>query len=118
MIEAVDLFDEIANNRYFRDSSMILFLNKRDLFEEKIERVPIGSVDTFCDYKKLDPEMSDFDSGAKYFLQKFLDRNKMEEKVIYHHITCATDTNNVEVVFNACKDIILRDNLKDSGFMD
>lgn len=40
-----------------------------------------------------------------------------QEKVIYHHVTCATDTKNVEVVMNACKDIILRGNLKDSGFM-
>lgn len=39
-------------------------------------------------------------------------------QMIYHHVTCATDTKNVEVVFNACKDIILRGNLKDSGFMD
>ena len=118
MVEAVDLFDEIAYNRYFRDSSMILFLNKKDLFEEKIKRVPINSVDAFADFKKEDESLSDFDAGAKFFLGKFLARNKTEEKVIYHHITCATDTENVEVVFNACKDIILRDNLKDSGFMD
>lgn len=40
-----------------------------------------------------------------------------QEKLVYHHVTCATDTKNVEVVMNACKDIILRGNLKDSGFM-
>ena len=45
-------------------------------------------------------------------------RSKTEEKIVYHHITCATDSQNVQVVFNACKDIILRGNLKDSGFMD
>jgi hypothetical protein len=36
---------------------------------------------------------------------------------VYHHITCATDTQNVEVVFNATKDIILRKNLMRSGFI-
>ena len=118
MSEAIDLFDEIANNRYFRESSMILFLNKRDLFEGKIERVDIASVDAFSDYVKKDPSQSNYDAGIQYFLSKFLARSKTEEKIIYHHITCATDTENVEVVFNACKDIILRDNLKDSGFMD
>lgn len=116
MVEAIDLFDEIANNRYFYKSSMILFLNKRDLFEEKITRVDIKTVDAFSDYvKEAD---TDYDAGIKYFLAKFLARSKADDKVIYHHITCATDTENVEVVFNACKDIILRDNLKDSGFMD
>mmetsp|Transcript_7153 Transcript_7153/g.14886 ORF Transcript_7153/g.14886 Transcript_7153/m.14886 type:complete len:362 (+) Transcript_7153:77-1162(+) len=118
MTEAIDLFDEIANNRYFRESSMILFLNKRDLFESKITRVDIASVQAFSDYVKKDPEQSDYDAGIAYFLSKFLARSKTDDKVIYHHITCATDTENVEVVFNACKDIILRDNLKDSGFMD
>ena len=46
-------------------------------------------------------------------------RNKsVDERVIYHHVTCATDTENVQVVFNACKDIILRDNLTETGFID
>jgi len=117
MVEAIDLFDEITNNRYFRESSMILFLNKRDLFETKIERVAIATVDAFLDYKH-DEGLSNYDGGIKYFLNKFLARSKTEEKIIYHHITCATDTENVEVVFSACKDIILRDNLKDSGFLD
>ena len=39
MIEAIDLFNEICNNRFFSESSMILFLNKKDLFAEKIRRV-------------------------------------------------------------------------------
>ncbi|GMH84918.1 hypothetical protein TL16_g10068 [Triparma laevis f. inornata] len=117
MVEAIDLFDEIANNRYFRESSMILFLNKRDLFEGKIERVDIRTIDAFSDFNQ-DPSKSKYDAGIAYFLGKFLARSKTEEKIVYHHITCATDTENVEVVFNACKDIILRDNLKDSGFMD
>lgn len=36
---------------------------------------------------------------------------------IFHHITCATDTGNVSTVFNACREIILRENIKGSGFM-
>merc|ERR1719263_2721395 len=51
MTEAVELFDEICNNRYFENSSMILFLNKRDLFEEKILKVDIKSVPAFCDFQ-------------------------------------------------------------------
>ena len=35
----MDLFNEICNNRFFSESSMILFLNKKDLFAEKIQRV-------------------------------------------------------------------------------
>ena len=37
LVEALDLFDDICNNTFFVKSSMILFLNKRDLFEIKIK---------------------------------------------------------------------------------
>jgi GTPase SAR1 family protein len=41
MDEAISLFDEICNSRWFEDTSMILFLNKKDLFEKKIKKVSI-----------------------------------------------------------------------------
>ena len=118
MEEAVGLFQEICNNRYFTNSSMILFLNKRDLFEEKIKIVDIKARPAFTDFPGTlgDPEY--YKLGVDYFLTKFCSVNENEDRIIYHHITCATDSQNVQVVFNACKDIILRGNLKDSGFMD
>lgn len=41
MIESMKLFDSICNNKWFVDTSIILFLNKKDLFEEKITRSPL-----------------------------------------------------------------------------
>lgn len=35
------LFDSICNNKWFEKTSIILFLNKMDLFQEKIKRSPI-----------------------------------------------------------------------------
>lgn len=35
------LFDSICNNKWFTDTSIILFLNKKDLFEEKIKKSPL-----------------------------------------------------------------------------
>lgn len=43
MKESLLLFDEICNSPWFRDTSFILFLNKTDLFREKIQRIPITS---------------------------------------------------------------------------
>lgn len=34
--ESLSLFSQIVNNRYFKTSSFVLFLNKLDLFREKI----------------------------------------------------------------------------------
>lgn len=41
MHESMKLFDSICNNKWFTLTSIILFLNKKDLFEEKITRSPI-----------------------------------------------------------------------------
>jgi len=42
--------------------------------------------------------------------------NTNTKRTIYSHVTCATDTKNVEVVFNACKEIILSQALEELGF--
>lgn len=114
MVEALDLFEDICNNIFFLESSMILFLNKRDLFEEKIKTKHIRDTPAFSDYTGKD---GDYEAGVQYFLDKFMSKNKSgAERQIYHHVTCATDTKNVQIVFNACKDIVLRQNIKHSVF--
>jgi len=110
MVEALQLFEDVCSKTYFENSPMILFLNKRDLFAEKIQRVSIKSVPDFADYNGPD---KDEEAGIDYFINKF----KALKDDLYVHTTCATDTNNVRFVWNACKDIILKANLKDSGFM-
>mmetsp|Transcript_12011 Transcript_12011/g.48375 ORF Transcript_12011/g.48375 Transcript_12011/m.48375 type:complete len:262 (-) Transcript_12011:360-1145(-) len=41
MHESVTLFEEICNCQWFNDTSVIMFLNKRDLFQEKIKKVDL-----------------------------------------------------------------------------
>jgi hypothetical protein len=41
MQEALTLFDSICNSRWFIKTSIILFLNKIDLFAEKLPRSPL-----------------------------------------------------------------------------
>ena len=48
-------------------------------------------------------------------LCKAIDTEK--SKVVYKHVTCATDTSNVAIVFNSCKQIILQKNMEAAGFM-
>jgi GTPase SAR1 family protein len=39
--ESMTLFEGICNNRFFKDTAMILFMNKTDLFREKLARSPL-----------------------------------------------------------------------------
>ena len=41
MMESMKLFDSICNNKWFVETSIILFLNKKDLFEDKIRHSPL-----------------------------------------------------------------------------
>lgn len=53
MHEALTLFDSICNSRWFVKTSIILFLNKIDIFKEKLAKRPLS--DTFPDFKGYSP---------------------------------------------------------------
>lgn len=92
MQESLKLFDSICNNKWFTDTSIILFLNKKDLFEEKIRKSPL----TICF-----PEYTggqEYGEAAAYIQAQFEAKNKSTSKEIYCHMTCATDTNNIQFV--------------------
>jgi hypothetical protein len=123
--EAVKLFDEIVNSSWFSKTSMILFLNKNDLFRSKLKNVPFRvpgvRYDDFQGPYAQDPAADYEDCVAAahgYITKLFIARKRDASREIYSHVTEATDTRAVHVVFNACKDIILRRNLVSSGFMD
>jgi len=111
MVEAFNLFEEICNSRWFADTSMILFLNKRDLFAEKIQKVPL--VKYFPDFSGENT----FEACSQFIKEQFEGLNRKPEKQVYTHITCATDTNNITAVFDAVKDIIIRKSLTDAGLV-
>ncbi|KFO26329.1 Guanine nucleotide-binding protein G(i) subunit alpha-2 [Fukomys damarensis] len=101
------LFDGTCNNKWFTDTSIILFLNKKDLFEEKITHSPL----TICfpEYTGT----SKHDEAASYIQSESEDRNKGKDtKEVYAHFTCATDTKIVHFVFDTVTDVS-KCNLKD-----
>eukprot|EP01029_Cantina_marsupialis_P030750 TRINITY_DN842_c0_g1_i2.p1 TRINITY_DN842_c0_g1~~TRINITY_DN842_c0_g1_i2.p1 ORF type:complete len:371 (-),score=103.58 TRINITY_DN842_c0_g1_i2:409-1521(-) len=129
MAEALTLFEEICNCRWFRDTDIILFLNKRDLFEDKIKRVsPSVFSDAFPDEKCTcghgyphDDELCSCgvqDNAKEFFRRLFFDQNQVQSRKIFYHVTTATDTNNIKIVFESCKEAILRRALGNSGFFD
>jgi len=111
MEETLNLFDEICNSRWFHDTAIILFLNKRDVFEVKIKKVALTACPLFTDYKGDNT----YEAGCELIEQAFHAKNRNTAKTIYAHVTCATDTNNVAAVFNAVKDIIINISLGEAG---
>jgi GTPase SAR1 family protein len=112
MVETLTLFEEICNSPFFVKTAMILMLNKRDSFLEKMERgVPLTLCPLFKDYTGPNT----YEAGIALIQDTF--HAKAKNKLIYTHITCATDTNNMKVVFEAVKDIVIRAALNDVGLL-
>lgn len=51
--ESLNLFEQIVNNRWFKEASFVLFLNKLDLFREKIMNTNRHLRNFFPDYKGM-----------------------------------------------------------------
>jgi len=109
MYESLKLFKEICNSVWFTETAIILFLNKKDLFAEKIKR--IGLEVAFPEYSGG----LDYENALGFIKDKFMAQNENPRKLIYSHVTCATDTDNIQTVFTACKDIILQQLLNKHG---
>src|SRR5260221_10731214 len=111
MQEALTLFDSICNSRWFVKTSIvnclspysplasllttsimqILFLNKIDLFAEKLPVSPLSNY--FPDFTGG----ADYDAACDYLLHRFISLNQSATtKQIYAHYTCATDTQQIK----------------------
>jgi guanine nucleotide-binding protein subunit alpha len=108
MNEALFLFEQIANSQFFIKSALILFLNKIDLFREKVASgmSPIGR--HFPDYRG---RATDIEAGQKFFSDKFKRLVRDTKKDIYIHFTNATDTTLLKVTMRSVQDMIVQRNL-------
>jgi len=105
LMEAIKVFSDVINNQYFARSTIILFLNKTDLFKEKIQYVSLSVC--FKDYGGD----SSYDDASTFVRDRFLEVNEDKKRFLFPHFTCATDTQHFLKVFDACKATILSNNL-------
>ncbi|KAF8214278.1 guanine nucleotide-binding protein alpha-2 subunit [Mycena galopus ATCC 62051] len=98
--DAMTIWDSICHSQWFKQTSIILFLNKNDLFEAKI-----GSSDIKSFFPDFDGEPGSAASGREYFKKRFgrlsQKAGRAKERDIYIHITTATDTELLRVIMAA-----------------
>ncbi len=83
--ECMSLFNSIANHKLFEITSFILFLNKIDIFQRKLDS---GSM-----VSKYFPEYqgpNDYLSTTVFFQYRFMQQCKDLQKQVYTHFTHAT----------------------------
>ena len=104
--ESVSLFTTICGLPWFQRASMLLFLNKKDVFDDKIR------------YSSLKEHFPSYKGGpdkfkALSFISQLFDNKLTPEREIYRHFTCAKDTQNINVVFDDITDMIVQSNCKE-----
>lgn len=108
--ESANLFRQLITNRWFSGIDVLLFLNKIDLFQEKIKHIPL----TVAYPSYSGPQ--EYEPSAHFIRKKFEALNDNPKRVIYSSLVCATDSKNIAIVFNSVSDILLRKNLEKAGF--
>ena len=105
MVESLALFENLANSKWFHATPMLLFLNKRDLFELLfVERqIPLNVSGYFPEA----PDSKDPDVAVRYIIDLYIGRKRVNpvraqdlgDSLIYPHVTTAVDANNIQRVF-------------------
>lgn len=102
------LWESIANSHWFRNSALILFLNKIDLFKEKIASSPI----TRFGFTDFTGDTASWQQTSTYFMNKFVALNRTVSREVYGHYTNATDTSLLKVTMVSVQDMIIQRNLQ------
>ncbi|XP_060719752.1 guanine nucleotide-binding protein G(q) subunit alpha-like [Tachysurus vachellii] len=108
MEESKALFKTIISYPFFQRTSMIIFFNKTDLLQEKISKSHLE--DYYPEYKG---PKNNAETAKKFILQMYEAQNSDACRRLYTHFTCATDTENIRLIFSAVKDTIMRINFED-----
>eukprot|EP00485_Elphidium_margaritaceum_P000437 CAMPEP_0202698270 /NCGR_PEP_ID=MMETSP1385-20130828/11542_1 /ASSEMBLY_ACC=CAM_ASM_000861 /TAXON_ID=933848 /ORGANISM="Elphidium margaritaceum" /LENGTH=372 /DNA_ID=CAMNT_0049354941 /DNA_START=22 /DNA_END=1140 /DNA_ORIENTATION=- len=110
--EALNLLLDMLSNKKFKPinhATYIIFLNKRDLFQQKLKQKPFQYRDEFGPSQDenaiiewLKEKISSFDADRRF----------------YFNVTCATDSEDVDRVFKICHDIFINSEMSKGGLLN
>jgi len=111
--ESAEIFSQLRGLQWIpRETGFILFLNKVDVFKEKI--LTSNIIDHFDSFQGFP---RDYESGIQ-FIQSMYVPDRRRERLrnhIFPHLTCATDTNQMRGIFSNVKERILSIYLESVG---
>ncbi|GBG33689.1 Guanine nucleotide-binding protein subunit alpha [Hondaea fermentalgiana] len=122
MRESLEVFKDLCESPFFSQTNIILFLNKSDIFREKIQKISLNT----C-FQSYSGPAKDADAAIKYVSKRFCDthdrivqRNTSVDDLmskVYPFETVATATENMENIINSCQGIFLRKGMQISGMI-
>jgi len=111
------LWKTIVANKLLCNVNIILFLNKCDLLQAKLD----AGVRLNQHMVSYGDRPNDYDSISNYFRNKFGALHQSytpnRERELYIHLTSVTDTRRTHTIISSVRDFILKSNLKMGGYM-
>jgi GTPase SAR1 family protein len=101
---------KISEELLFKNVGIVLFLNKTDLFYEKILQSPLKSC--FNEFDDSAFPVNNRADVAKSFIAKKFTFHVEDDRNFYCHYTYALDRDSMEIVIQAVKERIIEDMLK------
>jgi len=121
--ESLKVFGEVLNHdSTFDDACIVLFLNKSDLFSEMCQRTPISKC--LPDYTGGKSEENQYEYIKSLYMSQVKAKVKLSSKGsvpysrnIFTHKTCATNTDQVKVIFDAVNQYVIKRALIKAGLL-
>jgi len=106
------LWKSVVSNRLLAEVNVVLFLNKCDLLQTKLN----AGVRVNHHMTSYGDRLNDYESVSKYFRNKFGALHQSftpnRERELYIHLTSVTDTRRTFTIISNVRDIIIKSNLK------
>ncbi|XP_045189462.2 guanine nucleotide-binding protein G(i) subunit alpha-3-like isoform X1 [Mercenaria mercenaria] len=108
LTDSLNTFHDVSHNHYLDKTDFLLFLNKHDLFTEKLKSVKFKGY-----VKSYDGENSP-DACVK-FIRDLFHQHHPCHKQVYTHVSCATDVEMMSDILAKVLDIVAEINVRKSG---
>ncbi|KAL4382892.1 hypothetical protein GQ457_15G000130 [Hibiscus cannabinus] len=123
MVETKELFDWVLKQPCFEKTSFMLFLNKFDIFEKKVLKVPLNVCEWFKDYQPVSTGKQETEHAYEFVKKKFEELYFQSsapdrvDRVFKIYRTNALDQKLVKKTFKLVDESLRRRNLFEAGLL-
>lgn len=99
------MFESVINHDCFTNTTIILMMNKIDLFQSKMDDLSINQL--WTDFHQQGTWEDVYHAALQYFTDKLLALNKVKDRTIHVRYTNATDTETFKETMRSIEDVLL-----------